>query len=477
MIRPFQKTFLLALAIVGAANGASGFSLLGFPFPAWQTTAIGYQSPGTLALSDNGGPMNLGEEYRWNERTITYGFDKSFMDYFGQKGVAEVNKAVAILNNLPPFSSMSASLNEFPTDSKRINYQAYGVFLIDLKSSALQILVEEMGLTSPERFVWCLRSRIVLPNGTQTNYTVIMRSFDPVNLYPSKYVNNVLYTYQVFDFPAPDSFADAIEKAVDPFVSFTSVASRGLIAESPFGGLTTSALGFGDFYTGLTRDDVGGLRYLYAGRGPYAQVNQENLIPGTVAASRQNGLSPWLPAGGVGATNALVDLAARPGVDKILLKQVNAPFGIFNGVSITNTYTDTFYVGGILFRQVVQRVSPVNPDILFKAGDLSVGSQGVPFTLSRDFPTINNSVLNTSGTLLDGPGEIVPTVTITFGKIGPFIMNQFPTYLTEDNPAAGYVSWVWGSFDGTTNVPFVYPAGPNGKGTPIQVLQQQVLNQ
>ena len=61
--------------------------------------------------------MNLGEEYRWNERTITYGFDKSFMDYFGQKGVAEVNKAVAILNNLPPFSSMSASLNEFPTDS------------------------------------------------------------------------------------------------------------------------------------------------------------------------------------------------------------------------------------------------------------------------------------------------------------------------------------------------------------------------
>ena len=155
--------------------------------------------------------MNLGEEYRWNERTITYGFDKSFMDYFGQKGVVEVNKAMAILNGLPQFSSMSASLNEFPTDSKRINYQAYGVFLIDLKSSALQILVEEMGLASPERFVWCLRSRIVLPNGTQTNYTVIMRSFDPVNLYPSKYVNNVLYTYQVFDFPAPDSFADAIQ--------------------------------------------------------------------------------------------------------------------------------------------------------------------------------------------------------------------------------------------------------------------------
>jgi hypothetical protein len=79
MIRLFQKTFLLALAIVGAGNGASGFSLLG-PFDTWQTTAIGYNSPGTFAFADIGGPMNRGEEYRWNERTITYGFDKSFVD-------------------------------------------------------------------------------------------------------------------------------------------------------------------------------------------------------------------------------------------------------------------------------------------------------------------------------------------------------------------------------------------------------------
>jgi hypothetical protein len=76
---------------------------------------------------------------------------------------------------------------------------------------------------------------------------------------------------------------------------------------------------------------------------------------------------------------------------------------------------------------------------------------------------------------LAGPGEILPTVSITFGNIGPFIINQFPNFMTEASPASE--GWVWGSFDGTTNVPFVYPAGPNGKGTSIQVLQQQVLNQ
>jgi hypothetical protein len=475
MIRLFQKTFLLALAIVGAGNGASGFSLLG-PFDTWQTTAIGYNSPGTFAFADIGGPMNRGEEYRWNERTITYGFDKSFVDYFGQKGVTEVNKAVAILNNLPPFSSMSASLNEFPTDSKRINYQAYAVYLLDLKSQALQLLVEQMGLASPERYVWCLRSRIVQPSGTATNYTVIMRNFDPVNLFPSKYVNNVLYTYQVVEFPAPNSFSDAIEKAVDPFASFTSVASGNVIAEDPFGSLLLSALVYGEFYTGLTRDDIGGLRYLYSARGPYAQVNEENLIPGTVGASSA-GSSPWSSAGAAGASNAVVNLAPRPGVDKIVFRQVSAPFGIFNGVLITNTYTGTYYdVRGVLLRQNVQRVSLVGPDILFKAGDLGVGSpSGVPFERARTFTTVNNSDLNTSGTLLAGPGEILPTVSITFGNIGPFIINQFPNFMTEASPASE--GWVWGSFDGTTNVPFVYPAGPNGKGTSIQVLQQQVLNQ
>jgi len=61
--------------------------------------AIGYNT----FNSDIGAPMNLGEEYRWNIRTVTYGFDESFLNYFGQKGVDAVNQAFAIFNGLPAF--------------------------------------------------------------------------------------------------------------------------------------------------------------------------------------------------------------------------------------------------------------------------------------------------------------------------------------------------------------------------------------
>jgi len=49
------------------------------------------------------------ESYRWNIPIITYGFDSEFVEYFGQVGVAEIEKAIAILNALPPASKMSAT--------------------------------------------------------------------------------------------------------------------------------------------------------------------------------------------------------------------------------------------------------------------------------------------------------------------------------------------------------------------------------
>lgn len=51
-----------------------------------------------------GGPMALGEEYRWNMPIITYGFDKSFLDYFGRPGVDAVEAAIQVINDLPPAS-------------------------------------------------------------------------------------------------------------------------------------------------------------------------------------------------------------------------------------------------------------------------------------------------------------------------------------------------------------------------------------
>ncbi len=477
MLRLFQR-MLLALAIVGAANSASAFSLLG-PFAidssgaVWEVPAIGYNPYG----GDIGGPVNLGEEYRWNAKTITYGFDSSFLNYFGTQGTEAVMQAVAMLNNLPAFSQMSSNLTEFPLQTKRMNYQASALYLTDLKSTALALLVEEMGLASPERYVWTLRSRLTLSTPPVTNYSVIMRNFDPVTLATSKYVNGALYTYFIVDpirLTGGGQFADAVESSVDPLAfTYTAVVSA---AE----GINGGGLYFGEFFTGLTRDDVGGLRYIYRTNN----YNIENLIPGTTAVTATNssggsGVPPWTPVGGGGGggttnttvvTNVVVDLALRPGVDKFNFVQAkyDSTFGFF--ITVTNTYTDTYVTNSTLHTQTVQRVL-TQPDILFAAADLDVYVDGSLITATRTTCTapiwVNNDALN--GPIpQSGPGQINGQVVITFSDVGPWIFNQFANFTDEANPA--YMGLVWGSFDGTTNPPVVYPIG-----TSIQDLEDQVL--
>jgi hypothetical protein len=67
-----------------------------------------------------------------------------------------------------------------------------------------------------------------------------------------------------------------------------------------------------------------------------------------------------------------------------------------------------------------------------------------------------------------GPGVIQPMVILTFNNVGPMIYNNWPSFLTEVNPLSS--GFVWASFDGTTNAPFVYP-----QGSTIQELEQLVL--
>ena len=194
MMRFFQRT-LLVLAFAGVVNSASAFSLLG-PFAVdyantvWEVPALGYNPRG----DDIGGVVNLGEEDRWNVKPITYGFDASFLNYFGAKGTAAVMQAMAILNNLPAMSKLSTNLTEYPLDSRRVNYQAMALNLMDLKSITLGLVLQEMGLATPERYVYCLRNRQTHSNPNWTNYVVIERNFDPVTLAPSSYVNGTLYS-------------------------------------------------------------------------------------------------------------------------------------------------------------------------------------------------------------------------------------------------------------------------------------------
>jgi hypothetical protein len=259
--------------LAAAPLSASAFALLGPP-ESWQTATLGYErlTP-SVGFPTGGGfflrsadfawfPHNLGEEFRWNNPVLYYSYDQSFLDYFGSNGVAAVDAAMAVFNNLNNVSSYSSGLHEFPLEESRVNYTASALHLFDLKSTVMELLIERLGLVDPENWAWCLRAKGLLPNQACPNYvfTTIQRNFDPVTWQPSEYVNGNLFTYEIQQVCPPNPVGDkgdAVEFLVDPDgTTFSALATPKLTIPDP--------TFYGWFHTGLTRDDVGGLRYLYA---------------------------------------------------------------------------------------------------------------------------------------------------------------------------------------------------------------------
>lgn len=440
------KSTLVAVAVFGTVVSASAFSMLG-PYDSWQVERIGYNLGG-----DSGGPMNLGEEYRWNVKTVYYAYDQSFLQYFGVAGTNAVEKAFAMMNALPPVSQMSADLSEFPLDSRRVNYTASALNLVDMSAWTLETIVEEMGLAEPDRWTWCLRSRVTSSNPDFTNYAVIKRNFDPVTLQPSSFVNGVLYSYQILDSP---TVADAFEVQLDPLQSpYTSVASQFSFV--------------GDYYTGLTRDDVGGLRHLYGSTNPLEHWHVETLPAGTLSGGGTSG-SPWGIPGGTNTASLsnFVNQAVRPGVEKVTFQsgQYDSIIGAF--IAVTNVWTDTYISNSTAVSQTVQRV--INqPDILIVAEDLGTADGYPVFFIRTDTSGWNNNDAINGATTLAGPGTIEGPISFRYSKVGPYFMNQDPFLLDEFNQLS--TGLVWGSFDGTTNAPIVFPSG-----TSIQAYQAQVI--
>ncbi|MCX7872618.1 MAG: hypothetical protein N2487_04975 [Verrucomicrobiae bacterium] len=453
---------ILVLMVPLAAIRLCGFSLLG-PFDTWQAANIGYQLP-----MDIGGPMNLAEEYRWDVPVVVYAFDATFLNYFGQRGIEEVDKAFAILNALPPVSQMSSNLTEFPLESRRINYAAQSLGIIDLKSTILGFIVEAMGLADPIRYSWCLRARGTYTVGgqTYTNYLVIKRNFDPVTWTNSAYVNGVLYTYEILEPLQPGNYADAVERPVDPLWS---------VFRYP---VAYNSVGVGEFLTGLTRDDVGGLRYIYR----FNNYNVETMpadVTNRVFGGVGGGYTIYFPTNytqqaGItnlfgNLTNMPVATGLRPGLEKITFQRgyYDSLLGQF---FITNVYDYTDYVitNNTLVSQHVRRVV-VTPDILFVAADLGVVAAEViePVPWARNAGFVNNAQLN--GQAGAGPGVIRGPITISLTTLYPAYLNDTGYYfLTED---AASRSIVWGSFDGSTNTPVIYP-----NYISIREIERQVLN-
>jgi hypothetical protein len=265
-----QSVFVIsALVLLVAGNRASGFSFWG-PAEAYQDQIIGYRP---LVVFDHPfgsttftyqqdfayAPHNLAEEYRWNVPILYYSYDPTFVEYFGSNGVHAVDAAATLLNAIPKASEINP--DDFPLDEFRFNYTANAFHLFDLKSAALEALVTRLGLADPETWTWAIHDREPLPGGCPNFlYTIIQRNFDPITWQPSRFVNGNLFTYFI-DQPCPPDIrmdhADAVELRVNTTLDtvLTAVASPKI---------TYPNINYwGMFHTGLTRDDVAGLRYLY----------------------------------------------------------------------------------------------------------------------------------------------------------------------------------------------------------------------
>lgn len=313
-MRRIITTFLCVTMLAIGWRQAKGFALLGpAPFTGggnlsgslpsnfgdtWQTILLGYglayqnmTAPGSPNfLGDLGGPKNvgltgtedsIGEGYRRNDPVLYYAYDANFEGFFGPRGETNVDLAFAIMNDVftnhpSGVDGYSANLSEFPFNSQHFNGIAQGLYLTDIKSVALHLLVEQMGLAEPERYTWTLFARNVGPSPPpcpeNITYLVIQRNFSSVDqpltapqggtLY-SPYVNNILYTYGI----AEDCghHPPAWTAITIPFSTDTTVPSYTAVAANNFEGGAQSGLGglqIGGFYTGLTEDDVAGLRFL-----------------------------------------------------------------------------------------------------------------------------------------------------------------------------------------------------------------------
>lgn len=469
----FLSKKLAAVALAGLMPVATqAFSLVG-PVAPWMTADLGY-----LQAGDIGGPVTPGEQYRFNQPVVVYGFDQTFVEFFGQPGIDAVEGAIKILNDLPPASEINPA--DYPLTTSRINHTARRLRLWDLKTWALSELVVQLGLTSPERYAWTLR-KVNRPNDVVRNFLTIRRNYDPFTLLPSSFVNETLYTYRIG--LIGDDEWDATEISLDPNEPNMSVAGYGASNSLVDDRVSRIMFGRGTFLTGLTRDDVGGLRFLYHP----GTVAVETLPPGATAKSitpvdvisNGGGGNGWIPSYGVGfggGTNTVVgtvvNQAIRRGVDKVRLVRgdIGNPLLARFKRPVVVRYTDTYSTNGVAgnFRNQTVERQLTTPDIIFSAGDLGVNDPGVavPIAVRRtgDENMVNNGPLNTmnnatTGTEVAplGPGIIQGGIVINFARVGLTELNSNATdNLTEEQ---GFTSFMWGSYDGGTNAPVVYPVG------------------
>jgi hypothetical protein len=421
------------------ATESDAFSLLG-PLAPWMNPFTGFvESPSF----DVGGPRNLGDEFRWNVSVLTYGYDPEFLAFFGTNGVVAVDGAVAILNAVEPASQID--LLKKAAQTRRVNITATQQSLFDLRSMALIYLTEQLGLANAVRFTWTVNSSNT-PFGTEDTLGippyVLQRNFDPLTLAASAYVNGIRYTYRIESLPISDypMLRSGNRICDNVLVDQTQVSYSGSSASfiSTYAKEAIRPWQFGDFLPSLTRDDFGGIKYLLDTNN----VNVEPIVTGSQPV--QTGAQ-------------LIDYGLRRGVDKISFLRFDP-----GGAPRTNVFTDFVFSNGAWQTQIVQRIV-TSPDVLFSASQHPAEIGTPPVAVRRTGP-------NYSHTNDTGNGILNPGVTISFHKFGDIFSDVWWTDGTN------ILEPRWGSFDGRTINPLIFPAGPKYQGGRTISLRTQVVS-
>jgi hypothetical protein len=455
MIKNFLWMGLLTLGL----PSAYAFSLLGPTGnggDAWQVPAIGWGV--NIDIGDVGSAKNLGEEYRRNTPVIYYTYDANFLNYFGSNGVVAVDNAVAIMNALSnvddyDYTDMS-EVSQFPFDTREYNGTAGAENLMDLKSTALFTIVEQMGLANPVRYTWALHDRTILTGPEYTNpcpagivYTIVQRNFDPITWRPTNVVDNATYGYIIAEGCGMGTIpADAEET---PYTGSPVAEGLGLQPS-----LSVGDEAFGIFFTGLTWDDVGGLRYLYTSNN----VNFEDLPPGTFAetinsntptlltTSNLNSLvsaaltsdpatmQTLFPGLELASTNYYFSNVVAPVITAYLTNYVKAPADApptlivtsvlttnieqFYQYSFANVVTNSYYTSAVVTNETIKTIQNAEGDFILQTnytkittnlvtGDYYImpsGSCPPDFlqTLQTNLVTVTNTVFSTNLVAADG---------------------------------------------------------------------------
>jgi len=450
MRRKYQRLFgwLVGMALI---HSAAAFTVWG-PLESWQTADLDY-SP---QIAENGGSKILGAGSRVGLPAITYGFDETFAEFFGEQGIQAVDQAMAILNGLPKASAASPNLTEFVTDgNQQVNYTAEALGLIDLKSLTLNLMIEHLGLLG-ETHVYDLSLREAIPNTVcEFDYYVINRNYDPITYNPSTFVNGIQYGYNIVDGCPVLSVGAAIEYPKDttasPLPPFTAVATiQGLLA--------------GGYYLNLTRDDFGGLRWLYRRN----HLLSESIDPNSTFTSA--GSSAFGLSGFIGLTNA-----ANPtffgGVEKVTF--VKIPYTGATFTPVTYNYSKLAIVNGqqttVQFTRFITQ-----PDIIFSAADLIV--RAVPFAdpaVARSASFLAPPIVSLGGLGNNGPGPlpnvILPLQSVTFNNANQIIWNESTAFLSDNSVVE--TNFTLGSFGSSSAPPIVFPNGAS-----IIELENQILS-